>query len=216
MGERNSVYVFKGPMKDEFREAIRSAVAELNGHLDWDTHPDPMVANLLTSHNECIHAAYIHQKGYEIATHIGSRLAIPWINVRIQEGSLWDYSLYDGESHIDNFSTYPEYWDDDKMWIQTQRGKPELLARVWQIEQTRIDKYLMPWRYESLVDGILLPSRRRSKAYPTDQYEHGDIWQMTDFLRALGAHDPNLDQPHCIPRQLDFATKKPWWFFWRR
>lgn len=131
MGERNSVYVFKGPNLRTFRDTSFSVVADLGGRLDWEVHPEPMQAKLLTSHNGHVHAAYIHSNEYEIAKTLGARLAIPWINVRIQEGSLWDYSLYDAEDHLDNFSTLPEYWEDDPEWLATQRGRPDVLASVW-------------------------------------------------------------------------------------
>jgi hypothetical protein len=93
MGERNSVYVFKGPTIDEFRDTMATVVSGLGGRLDWDARPAPMGANLMTSHNANVHAAYVNCRGYEVATGIGTELKIPWINVRIQEGSLWDYSL---------------------------------------------------------------------------------------------------------------------------
>lgn len=204
MGERNSVYVFKGPTLDEFRDTMATVVSRLDGRLDWDARPTPIGANLLTSHNVNVHSAYINCKGYEVATGIGAELRIPWINVRIQEGALWDYSLYEAGSHLDNFSTLPEYWGEDSEWIGTQRGNPELLARIWRIAQSTVENYLKPWGFELDENEGVFNTLLRGKAYQTDRHEYGDIWQMTDFLRALGAHDPNFDQPHCIPRRLTF------------
>jgi hypothetical protein len=207
VGERNSIFVFKGPTEGAFRYAMVSAVAQLGGRLVWDQHPDPMEAKLLTSHKGAVHAAYIHFQDHEVAKRVGISLDIPWINVRIQEGSLWDYSLYRAESHLDNFSTFPEYWDDDEEWIATQRGRPELLARTWGVEQSTIENYLMPWGMDLDEEEGIFRTRLRGKAYPTDQHEYGDIWQMTDFLRALGAHDPNWSEPHSIPRLLEDEPK---------
>ena len=207
MGERNSVYVFKGPTLEAFRDTMATVVTRLGGKLDWDARPAPIEANLLTSHKAEVHAAYIDCRGYEVAKGIGVDLKIPWINVRIQEGSLWDYSLYEADSHVDNFSTLPEYWEDDPEWIATQRGNPELLARVWRLDQSTVENYLKPWGFELDEDEDVFNTLLRGKAYPTDCHEYGDIWQMTDFLRALGAHDPNFDQPHCIPRGLQFSAR---------
>ncbi len=185
MAERNSVYIFKGPSLDEFRDAAISAVEQLGGKLDWDARPEPMSANLVTSHNANVHAAYIHCDGYRAAQAIGRDLGIPWINVRIQEGALWDYSLYLADSHLDNFSTIPEYWEDDPEWIATQRGNPKVLADTWSIEQDRIDRYLQPWGYEEDDATEVFRTTLRGKAYPDDEFEYGDIWQMADFIRAL-------------------------------
>jgi hypothetical protein len=207
MGERNSVYVFKGPTIDEFRDSMVSVVKRLGGHIDWDAHPAPMKAKLLTSHNANIHAAYIHRKGYEVARGIGTELKIPWINIRIQEGSLWDYSLFEADSLADVFSTLPEYWDRDPEWLATQRGNPDLLARCWGIDRSRIENYLKSWGFELDEEEGIFNTLLRGKAYPTDRHEYGDIWQMTDFLKALGAHDPNFDEPHCIPRGLEINAR---------
>lgn len=216
MSESNSVYVFKGPSEDQFRDMAKRVVSDLGGRLEWEIHPDPSDARMTTSHKDSVHAAYIHLKGYEVANQIGLRLAIPWINVRIQEGALWDYSLYSGDTHLDNFSTLPEYWGDDEdededkdeqaEWVATQRGKPDVLANVWQIEQPTIENYLKPWGYVSIDDGSF-DTTLRGKAYAADQCEYGDIWQMTDFLRAMGAHDPNFVSPHCVARYLEFPRK---------
>jgi hypothetical protein len=105
---------------------------------------------------------------------------------------------------VDNFSTLPEYWGEGPEWIETHRGNPELLARIWRVAQSTVENYLKPFGFELDEDEGVFNTLLRGKAYPTDQHEYGDIWQMTDFLRALGAHDPNFDQPHCIPRGLTF------------
>jgi hypothetical protein len=216
MGERNSLYVFKGPTLDEFRAAAVSSVAELGGKLEWDVHPDPKRSQIWTSHNGCIHAAYIHWNEHRIAKAIGSQLAIPSINIRIQEGSLWEYSLYDGADSVDEFSTLPEYWDDDPAFRAARRGRLDVLANVWQIEQSAIENYLKPWGYEPNIEEGTFETTLRGKAYPGDQHEYGDIWQMTDFLRALGAHDPNSGEEQSIARQLVMPAEQTWWKFRKR
>jgi hypothetical protein len=203
MGERNSVYVFKGPTHEKFRDTAVSVVGDLGGKLDWDIHPDPMDASMLTSHRNNVHGAYIHKRGCDVAKAIGAELGIPWINVRIQEGSLWDYSLFEGETLIDNFSTLPEYWGNGSEWDATQRGNPRSLARVWRIDQESIENYLRPWGFAVDEEEGTFNTTLRGKAYPSDQCEYGDIWQMTDFLRALGAHDPNFGEPHSVTRGLE-------------
>ena len=206
MGERNRVYVFKGPTEEEFRRAFAAVVAELGGQLNWDVHPKPIGSNLLTSHNGRCHAAYIHAREDEIPPRIGSRLQVPWMAARIQEGSHWDYSLFVGQDNLDNFSTLPEYWDDDPAFHASRRGDAGLLARTWQIERGAIENYLRPWGYV-LIDEDTYETTLRGKAYPGDESGYGDIWQMNDFLRALGAHDPNWNEPHSISRSLEFPVR---------
>jgi hypothetical protein len=204
MAERNRVYVFKGPTEDEFREGLCSVVRQLRGLCVWDEHPDPRRSLLLTSHRNNVHALYVHWKEYEITSRVGENLDVPWIALRIQEGTLWDYSLYQGKSNLNNFSTLPEYWEDDGRFLTKWRGNAELLAKTWGIEEPTISAYLRSW-YGGLDEDdclILPPELTGKKAYPHDQSEYGDIWQMNDFLRALGAHDPNRGEPHSVSRLL--------------
>jgi hypothetical protein len=43
---------------------------------------------------------------------------------------------------------------------------------------------------EDTADTVL-----RGKAYESDQFEYSSIWQMNDFMRALGGLDPmNLEE----------------------
>lgn len=209
MGESNSVYVFKGPTLLEFQKGFCDVVREFGGRCDWDEHPSGIESKLLTSHNDNVHAAYIDWQGYQIAIALGQNLGIPWINVRIQEGSLWDYSLYQGSENLDNFSTMPEYWEDDPEFLASWRGQAAILSKAWSIEKSHVENYLRPW-YGGVDedDCIVHNPELAGRAYPDDQFEYGDIWQMTDFLRALGAHDPNWDQPQCVPRLLVPAKTK--------
>lgn len=209
MGERNRVYVFKGPTAEQFRDEVCKVVRQLQGLCVWDEHPDPPRSLLLTSHQDNVHAAYIHWKEYEIASRIGENLGIPWIILRIQEGSLWDYSLYHGERNVNNFSTLPEYWENDPGFLASWRGDAEVLAKTWGLPEASISAYLKPW-FGGLEDECLMLSPHLSgqKAYPHDQSEYGDIWQMNDFLRALGAHDPNWGEPHSVSRLLVPAPRE--------
>ena len=139
-----------------------------------------------------------------------------WMELRIQEGSLWDYSLYRGDAHLHNFSTWPTYWDTDRQFVESQRGNVDQLVQSWGCEKQRVANYLRQWKekfhwysyplgwikwlysppivmstghwYFRLFNPIeLLP---HGKAYDSDEHEYGDIWQVLDFLRALGATDP--------------------------
>jgi hypothetical protein len=185
---------------------MATVVEELGGYLDWNSHPAIAEANLLTSHGSNTQAAYIACKGYDIAEGVAGVLGIPWMELRIQEGALWDYSLHEAETIIDNFSTLPEYWGDPT-WLEIQRAKPGVLARSWQIEESKIENYLRPWGYQLDEATGVFETKLRGKAYPADRYEYGEIWQMTDFLRALGVQDPGEGPPHGTPRELTFNVK---------
>lgn len=205
MASRRSLFVFRRPTLTEFREAMERVVTKLGGQLDWDSHPPAEEAALLTSHAPNTHAAVISTHEHEIASGVAEMLGIVWMHLRIQEGALWDYSLYDGRRQIHNFSTLPEYWDDEPSFIERHRGNPEELARLWELPQSTIERYLKPWGYVLDKEDGIFETKLRGKAYPTDECEYGQIWQMADFLRALGVQYPGNGPPHGTSRKLTFA-----------
>ncbi|MBI3920585.1 MAG: hypothetical protein HY318_04120 [Armatimonadetes bacterium] len=110
------------------------------------------------------------------------------------------------------YSSFPQYWGKDPEYLEQSRGNPELLAELWGIPLSKIDRYHLQWGKrisESLgartakkmrtpfitvertdLDALLHGERakysRAGKAYDSDNHEYGDYWQMLGFLRALG------------------------------
>ncbi len=152
---------------------------------------------------------------------IAKTLNSVWMELRIQESALWDYSLYRGATHLHCFSTLPAYWDNDPETIESQRGNLGELCDAWQCDKERVKNYLRQWKTvwpwysyafawikafyspPSLITAhhwyecMFLTSsfRPKGKAYPADNCEYGDYWQMFDFLRALDAPNPlDLDK----------------------
>lgn len=188
MGERATYRLFKGASEAAFHAALDNIAREDGGHFsleptdDWD--------------NSCQVGSWGGVHGLigadrrspsllcRIAGALGHRA---WLHVRIQEGSLWDMTLYSGSLYIDNFSTLPEYWDDDDpLMVEWKKGRPELLALAWDVPLERIERYYRQWGMR-IVDDDTFETVLRGKAYETDRSEYGSIWQAHDFMRALGA-----------------------------
>jgi hypothetical protein len=211
MAERLTLRVFKGPAKDAFRNAFEGVVTQHAGSVAWEDTSVEESGGFRASHNRDVHAVHLpyEESGadYLLCVKIGERLSIPWLELRVQEGSLWDYSLYSGSTHLDNFSTLPEYWGEDEEWNATQQGNSRLLAEAWRLDQSRIERYVRYWGYVEDEDEGGFNTLLRGKAYRQDEHEYGDIWQMLDFLRALGAVDP------MTPGREDFyhrMVRPPW------
>jgi hypothetical protein len=194
MSDRLTIRVYKGAATEAFLAAVERVAIEHDGAISWGAQPPYRDRDFRTSHHNDVHAVYLpYLSGddYLFCEAIGASLSVPWLELRVQEGSHWDYSLYRGGEYLENFSTLPEYWgDDDPSWIASQRGNPQLLADVWRIELSKVENYSKQWGYvvdeeQSCYDTIL-----RGKAYPDDEYEYGDCWQVYDFLRTLGGLDP--------------------------
>ncbi len=146
--------------------------------------------------NEDVHTLYLGREsgtGQRIAREIGLRLTIPWLHLLIGEDTTWEYQLYQGSACLDKFSVCPQYWDDDPNFIAEHRGNPDLLAAAWSIPKERIVNYLVNWQMRDLDDATF-EFMLSGKAYETDRFSYGEIWQMFDFLNALGGKDPvNLE-----------------------
>ncbi len=98
MSERNTLRLFKGPNEQQFRQAVENVVTNHGGHLWWHERPLQRDEDVCTSHNGRVHAVALpYLSGgvdFLLCAKIGRVLSVPWIEVRIQEGTLWDYSLY--------------------------------------------------------------------------------------------------------------------------
>jgi hypothetical protein len=189
MGEGATYTLFKGESETAFHAALDKVAREHGGHFaleptdNWDD-------SCSVASWGGVHGLIAGDRRYPLMHRIAWALkGRAWVQVRIQEGSLWDMSLHAGMLNIDNFSTLPEYWDDDDpLMVEWKKGRPELLALAWDVPIERIERYYRQWGMRE-VDEDAFETILRGKAYETDRSEYGSIWQAHDFMRALGA-DP--------------------------
>lgn len=193
MGERLRLRCFKGPSEEHFRAAFAAQIERYGGEVHWNLAKTDPYEHLWTTHAANIHTVflpYLSGADYLICRLVGAALGVPWIETRIQEGALWDYSLYEGANDVDEFSTLPEYWEDDEQAAEKKDlGNPDLLARLWNVPKERVERYVRHWGMEPLDDGVF-DTKLKGKAYDSDKHGYGSIYQMFDFLSALGAVDP--------------------------
>lgn|GEM_PF-2321721 len=70
-----------------------------------------------TDHTTSVYLPYFADD-HLIVQSLGRRLGLPWFELRIQEGNHWDYSFYMGKKHLDQFSSVPSYWGEDKSQVK--------------------------------------------------------------------------------------------------
>lgn len=192
MGERLTLGVYKGQSKQQFRSAVEAVVSSHGGRINWDTPPAPSDIDCRTSHTDDVHVIYLPYLGgfeYLLCRDVAKHLACPWIELRAQEGSLWDLSAYRGDQLVDRFSVDPNYWDESPAQLAAWIGHPNEVAKLWGIDVHTIERYMVNWKPQQ-VDDDSFEYARKGKANAHDEHEYGDIWQMYDFLRALGGRDP--------------------------
>jgi len=223
----NTYTLFKGCTLDALHEAIAYRVHQFQGEVFWDTDERKGLFLGIGTRGDVHTVSFGYRGGkYGFFKGVGKRLQCPWMEARIQESSHWDFSLMHGEEDLGAFSTLPQYYDPSPSARWHFRGNPALLSSLWDVPETRIARYLVNWGdagYQpefGLLGGMIrglyavLPAAadwlamslcRTGKAYPTDEHEYGDYWQLIDFIRALGGDEP----PICSPGEMGSYEPKP-------
>jgi hypothetical protein len=115
---------------------------------------------------------------------LSQRLGTAVFACHIHDDDLWLYEFYVAGQLTNKFNTIPSYWkrltpEQESEW----RGDADLLAHHWPgLSADSVRRYL---HHQS--DG---PNTFSGKAYPDDEFEYGDCWQLADFLRKLGTPYP--------------------------
>ena len=110
----------------------------------------------------------------------------PWMALDMVEGDHWNYRLYKGGEFLHSFSTFPEYWSRDLRDAHRDKGDAQQLASLWGVPVDRVAPYLRNWGERP--DGrVAARVKLRGKARPDDEFPYGEMYQILDFLRALGS-----------------------------
>ncbi len=216
MAERIQIHVFKGITLDAFQAAADEVAERIGRTILWNTKASDRKDDFLLAANEKSVAVFMNRSEDLSLAEVAKSLKATWMIVRMQEGELWDYSLYRGETHVHTFSTYPTYWGMKRLSRQAVRNVLDELCREWGCSRTCVAKYLVQWKAQRpwysyvfwwitwfyprpLVISsdhwyfrmfMLVDTIPKGKAYESDKAEYGDCWQMMDYLRAIGASDP--------------------------
>lgn len=203
MGLRYTCRLFRTSDAAAFRRSIEDVARGFGGHVDW-SQPGRGDEDLRLGSTPTVQTLYLPYGAcdWQFFQQISTALNAPLMELRIQEGSLWDYALQLGDKGIDNFSTLPQYWegpeDTDEEELQRWAGKPKVLADLWQVPLESIDRYLVNWGMQSDPnDSGIYHTLMNGKAYPSDQHPYGECQQMFDFLKALGGVEP-LEQNRLV------------------
>ncbi len=167
-----------------------------------------------------VHSVYLaNQRGdFAFFEQLGKLSSLPWIELRIQEGALWDYTLFKGDQCADMFSVCPQYFSDPRKIsvvsfagslkkiasialgskqykdfderLAAWEGKPAVLAELWDLPVERIERYLVNWGFATNPGQQTFKYERSGRAYTDDQFEYGNYEQFYDVLRVLGAMEP--------------------------
>jgi len=195
MGLRHTVYAFRCTDLEAFKNALRTASVKGGGSFHEDHAPQKSEDTVWVAEGPSAISLV-----YPARDNIGVFLrdlswaleGAPYLSGRIQEGSHWDYGLSRGMETLDQFSTFPQYWDqeDDPLTLLHKKGRPEMLSLVFGVPEERFERYLKHWYSDWDEDTDEYRVKLEGKAYPNDRSPYRDYEQLWDFLGSLGICDP--------------------------
>ena len=191
MSSRLILRLYKCADEMRFHEAVLMAAKAMSEPMRWG-YPTAPRDKIESAYQDGVHTTFVpwQQHEYAFSAELGHILDVPWIELRIQESNHWDYTLYHGKECLDDFSTCPQYYEDDEEHLKLKRGQPQILSKTWGIPLDRIERYLVNWgtriNRKTKEEEFVL----KGKAYPDDEFEYGDYEQYFDVLRVLSGKWP--------------------------
>ena len=104
----------------------------------------------------------------------------------IHDEDLWMFQLFYKGELVTRFNPIPDYWQEDLSDTEAQSWQGDAAAvsnYVPGLQAKEIEKYFVRWDWDDDYEG-------EEKAYPEDEFEYGDCWQLVDFMEKLGLEYP--------------------------
>lgn len=188
-----TIYLFKMEHADAFKSIMKSCFSSFGGRLTWNAEGSQTTCYY--SGTNSAQAIAVTVPCDPIVQLMGERIGGAWLEINLQESSFWEYILKVGIELVDQFSVAPQKWEEDEEFCAEWSGNPRVLADVWAVPLERIERYLVNWdpgqvwneRFQKEMHGFQLSG----KAYPEDTYPYGSVWQVSDFVHALGGEMPD-------------------------
>lgn len=181
--------VFPGPVPKESRWS------------DWTHVVEPERFQALV----CSDVLVLTDDAWRLAQEISRILDSPYLELRIQEGDHWDFTLYHRARVVADFSTRVSYYSADATAPRPWRaGDAARFSACWGVPLDCIVPYLIDWESPSTL----------RLAREGDKHPAGDWCQIFDFMRAIGIEDP-FDHPNAfevvVPAWSGTYVVQPWW-----
>src|SRR5688572_22037552 len=142
MGLRHTVQAYRCTDISEFKRAVRDTAKKHGGTFSTKKPKDHQNSPRVGVGPKTIAIVY-PRSIYGFIRDLSFALqGAPYMEARIQEGSHWDYSLFRGMQHLDQFSTFPQYWEGEEDEIESlyNQGWPEMVSLVFGVPIERFHR----------------------------------------------------------------------------
>lgn len=189
----------------EVKNSLRQYAVSHGGSLTECEATDNSSDFLILSERQRGRITVVYPSGFTdwegASAHISRSLSVPVFFFHIHDGDLWMYVLYFHGEDVGRFNPVPAYWSgeisdaDRESW----RGDASVIAKYWPDSRIEtIEKYLVPWNLDDESPGT---------AYPGDEFNYGDSWQMLDFMKRLELDYPIDDRGQAHGETFRFEVK---------
>ena len=161
---------------------------------------------------------------YDASSFLSANLEKPVFSLHIHDEDLWMYILFRGGDEIGCFNPIPDYWEELAPEERARwKGDAEIIAGVVPgLTPAAVSNYLIEWTPQQ-QGGV--------RAYPDDEFQIGDSWQMCDFMRKIGLEYPMGGESTSAGQSFTMVVSdeaqpleevaaavepaaKPWWKIW--
>ena len=212
MGARTIHSIVKPIAKADYAQAIQDAIVMLPGSRPRDRPQSEFGYAESTRQIVGVHindTLVLSDEAWKLAAHMAEARNLLWMELRMQEGDHWDFTLHRGTELIADFSTRVLYWNDDGKAVRPwKHGDLYAFASAWGIDPERVAPYLIDWdRPRKFLDRFR--RRKEVRSMPDDKYSIGDVYQIFDFMRVI-------DTPSPFGHDDNFVFNVPCWKWGRR
>lgn len=205
MGERTVYSILKPLDRRLSTDAIAHAISHCPNEKPIDRPGSQWRHELDTQRIVCVHSddvLVMSSRAWRFAEFIAKTHNLLLMELRMQEGDHWDFTLYRGGQHqlLADFSTRVLYFDDSprapRPW---KSGDLQTFAQAWEIDPQLVAPYLIDWdRPRNVYER--LRRRKEKRSMPDDKFPIGDVHQIFDFMRVIG-----VAVPHCHPDYFELT-----------
>jgi hypothetical protein len=183
-------------------EGSLSKFAEMVGGGLLDTNVEDDHPNLAIISSQEPHTTILYPSDFvewdDASIFISKDLQTSVFAFHIHDEDLWMFQLFYNGELVSRFNPVPDYWLDElsEQEEQSWQGDAKKVSQyVPGLSAEKIEKYFVRW--DMLGD--------EDKAYPEDEFEYGDCWQLVDFMEKIGLQYP-IDENG----DVNGATYKLW------
>jgi hypothetical protein len=170
----------------EVEKALRSyAYSVEGGLLGEDVEEDHPNVTIISGQQP--HTVILYPNDFvewdDASVFLSRELQTSVFSFHIHDEDLWMFQLFHKGELVSRFNPVPDYWQDviSEQELQSWKGDAALLTDyVPGLTAEAIEKYFVRW--DELGEEEL--------AYPEDEFEYGDCWQLVDFMGKLGLSYP--------------------------